>query len=92
MWLDHAYVVIFSVLVVAFEAIQSILQGLLVSVKDPEILACAMCSVDIISDEVVMDIASVPIILPEKDVELFRSQVCGIHHTKRPFNNTGSPT
>lgn len=45
------------------------------AIKDPEVIACAMHSVDIISSEMVMDIASVPATVQEEDAHLFRSQV-----------------
>ena len=50
-------------------------------IKDPDVIACAMLSVNIISDETVMDIASVAT-MQEKDAQLVRSQVwySGINH------------
>ena len=52
------------------------------AIEDPEVIACAMLSVNIISNETVMDIASVPATMQEKDAQLVRSQVwySGINH------------
>jgi hypothetical protein len=59
---------------VAFEATRSHLDALLLAIKDPDIIACALNSVDIISNEVLEKVAEVPT-TTETDVNLFQSQV-----------------
>jgi azurin len=69
----HTYVC--SILAVAFEATKPVLSGLFGLVEDPDIIACAMCSVDIISNKMMGDITSIPITVSKECEEQSRSEV-----------------
>ncbi len=59
---------------VAFEATHVQFRALFLQIKDPEIIACALHSIDIISNEVVEEVAFVPS-STEEDIQSFHSQV-----------------